>query len=72
LKSAKKWKVGFVLIVWERKVISLKYLKLSKSRKQPKWLMHISGIDNKDCEILQNREPRRLEKVGTGKRRMES
>jgi hypothetical protein len=48
-------------------MIGLKYLELGKSRKTPKWLMNISAIDNEYCVTLQNREPRKLEKIGTGK-----
>jgi hypothetical protein len=47
LESTKKWKVGVGLKQWETKTISLKYLKLGKSRKKLKWLMNISAIDNK-------------------------
>ena len=53
-------------------MISLKCLKLGKSRKKFKRLMNISAIDSKHCEILQNRKPMELEKVSDGKYRMES
>ncbi len=48
-------------------MISLKYPKLGKSRENLKWLMNISAIDNKHREVFQDREPMRLEEVGTGK-----
>src|SRR5258706_7037019 len=63
LKSTEKWKIGIQTIEWERKVINLKYQKLVESRKKQKWLIIIFAIDNKRCEILQNRGPRGLEEV---------
>jgi hypothetical protein len=70
LKCTKEWKIGIRLIPRERKMISLKYLKLGKGRKKTKWLMNTSAIDNQHSEICQNREPMRLEKVGAGKLRI--
>jgi len=66
-KGREKRQIGIGLIKWETKLMSLEYLKLGKSRKQLKWLIHISTIDKKRSEILQNRDPMGLEKVDAGK-----
>jgi hypothetical protein len=71
-KSTEKRQSGVGLIQWETKMISLECLELGKSRKKIKLLMNISAVNNKHCEILQNRKPMGLEKVGAGKRGMES
>jgi hypothetical protein len=70
-KSTEKRKFDIKLIPWKRQAISLKCVKLGKIRKKAKWVMNISAIEHKHCDILQKREPLRLEKVGSGKWRME-
>jgi hypothetical protein len=48
-------------------MISFKYLELGKGREETEWFVHISAIDNQHCELLQNREPLRLVKIGNSK-----
>ena len=70
-ESTEERQIGIELIKWETKTISLKYLKLGKSRKKLKWLMNISAANNKYRKGLQNSKPMGLEKVGDGEWRME-
>ena len=67
MESMKERQTGIGLIYWKRQMISLKYLELGKGRKKLERLMNFSSIDNKRCEIFQDREPKRLEKVCAGK-----
>jgi len=47
-----EWQIGIGLIYRLRQVINLKYLQLGRGSKTLKWLMGISAIDDKYCEIL--------------------